>query len=287
MVRSALRTSFAGLLVRDAAVRRGQPDGVHQMRVVCRRLRSDLRLLSGAMDDDRVGPLREELNWLGTSLGQARDLEVVRARLADTAAGDTLAPLDPGGLGLVFDLLDRELAAARVRAVEALGTGRYVACLQLLADVAADPGLSPLGREPAARVLAPVLAAHWAHLDKRVRRLGPDDPDASWHRVRILAKRVRYAAEASSAALGRPARRMAKAAAGTQTVLGEHQDAAMAAAWLLAAAGAPGPHVEPVFTLTLGRLAERERAAVRTSRAAFGAAWRQSRREVRNAPIRL
>jgi len=54
-------------------------------------------------------------------------------------------------------------------------------------------------------------------------------------------------------------------------LLGEHQDAAIAAeTWLAIADADPDDHV---LALTAGRLFERERAAVRAARAAFPLAW--------------
>jgi hypothetical protein len=56
-----------------------------------------------------------------------------------------------------------------------------------------------------------------------------------------------------------------------QTLLGEHQDAAVAAdTWLDIAKSDPDDHV---LAITAGRLFERERAAVRQARAGFPAAW--------------
>jgi CHAD domain-containing protein len=61
----------------------------------------------------------------------------------------------------------------------------------------------------------------------------PKDPsDAELHHVRILAKRARYAAEATAPLLPPAATRFAGAVADLQTVLGDHQDTVMAEAWL-------------------------------------------------------
>ena len=61
-----------------------------------------------------------------------------------------------------------------------------------------------------------------------------------------------------------------------QDLLGEHQDAAVAAdTWLAIANSDPDDHA---LAVTAGRLFERERAAVRAARAAFPAAWRAASR---------
>jgi CHAD domain-containing protein len=102
--------------------------------------------------------------------------------------------------------------------------------------------------------------------------LSADDPDEDWHAVRIRAKRARYAADAAAEALGGGAQRLAKALSKVQNLLGEHQDAAVAAdAWLAIAGTDTDDHT---LAITAGRLYERERAAIRRARDAFPAAWR-------------
>jgi CHAD domain-containing protein len=101
-------------------------------------------------------------------------------------------------------------------------------------------------------------------------------PDSVWHEVRINGKRARYAVEAVASVLGGEATALSQALAGVQDLLGEHQDAAVAAStWLAVADADPDDHV---LATTAGRLFERERAAVRTARAGFPAAWRAASR---------
>ncbi|MBX6749561.1 MAG: CHAD domain-containing protein, partial [Micromonosporaceae bacterium] len=93
---------------------------------------------------------------------------------------------------------------------------------------------------------------------------------------RITGKRARYAVEAVAAVLGGEASALASALGTVQELLGEHQDAAVAAqTWLAIANADPDDHV---LATTAGRLFERERAAVRAARAAFPAAWRAASR---------
>jgi CHAD domain-containing protein len=101
-------------------------------------------------------------------------------------------------------------------------------------------------------------------------------PDAEWHEVRIRAKRARYAAEAVAGPLGGPAAEFARAVTTVQTLLGDHQDAVVAAGtWLSIAQSDPDDHT---LAVTAGRLVERERAAVRRARADFPAAWAATNR---------
>ena len=78
------------------------------------------------------------------------------------------------------------------------------------------------------------LLGDLARQREAVRTLTPDASDEELHRVRSLAKRCRYAAEAAAPAIGRRGQDFAKAVARLQTVLGDHQDAVVAEGWLRA-----------------------------------------------------
>jgi CHAD domain-containing protein len=107
-------------------------------------------------------------------------------------------------------------------------------------------------------------------------QLEPTAPDEAWHAVRINGKRARYALDAVATVLGGEAAVLASSLAAVQDLLGEHQDAAVAAdTWLAIANSDPDDHA---LAVTAGRLYERERTAVRTVRNAFPAAWKAASR---------
>ncbi len=95
----ALRLSLADAVLRlmqnDPLARLGAPEGVHQVRVAFRRLRSDLRTLGGAVDPAWREAIEPRLREIGTALASARDLDVMTNHLrADISDGSTaLAPL--------------------------------------------------------------------------------------------------------------------------------------------------------------------------------------------------
>jgi CHAD domain-containing protein len=249
---------------------------VHQMRVACRRLRSDLRTFAPLVDPDWAGGLRDELTWLGGSLGAARDLEVQRDRIARAAQADPLAPVDADAVGRIDAVLaDREKhALAEVEA--ALATDRYAQLLERVVEAARHPALRPEADLPAEKVLTPLVAKAWRKLERAVEKLQPYGPDHDWHQVRIKAKRARYAAEAAAPALGSEAKRLGSAASSLQDLLGDHQDAVVAADTLL---GIAAEHPDDLqLAVTCGRLVERERADVRRVRAEFPAAWKKAHR---------
>jgi CHAD domain-containing protein len=95
--------------------------------------------------------------------------------------------------------------------------------------------------------------------------------DKDWHSVRIRAKRARYAIESVAKLAGGPAVALAEALTEVQDLLGEHQDAAVAAdTWLAIARSTADDHA---LAVTAGRLVERERWAMRRARKRFPAAW--------------
>ncbi|MEU8298178.1 CYTH and CHAD domain-containing protein [Micromonospora sp. NPDC048909] len=294
VVTEAVRRGVRRLVEHDPLVRLGVPlDGdtaVHQMRVACRRLRSDLRTFAPLLRPAWARPLRDELAWLAGVLGAARDAEVLRDRLRRTAAADPTSPLDPA----TVDRLDAALAERQDRALaevaEALGSPRYLALVDALVLAARAPRLTPKAKRPAARVLPRLVARPWRRLAGGKRRPGgvaaldPAGPDERWHEVRKRGKQARYAVAAVAPVLGADAGRLARKLKRVQDVLGEHQDAAVAAeTWLALAAAQPADHE---LAVTAGRLAERERATVRRMRAEFPAAWHRANRRKRTRWLR-
>ncbi|GAA3726509.1 CYTH and CHAD domain-containing protein [Plantactinospora mayteni] len=292
VVSVAVRRSVGRLLAHDPLVRLRAPVGdddtaVHQMRVGCRRLRSDLRTFGPLVRKAWAAPLRDELKWLAGVLGQARDAEVLRARLSRTAAADPLSPLDPAAVERMDRVLVARHEAALAAVDEALGSARYHALVEALVDAARTPQLTARADGPADEVLPRLVARPWHRLTDGddetdgAADLDPAAPDERWHAVRINGKRARYAVDAVAGVLGGDAAKLARALAKVQDLLGEHQDAAVAAeTWLSIAEQDPGDHAVAV---TAGRLVERERAAVRAVRAAFPDAWQQANRGRRTA----
>ncbi len=121
----------------DPLVRSDAPDAVHRMRIACRRLRSLLATYRSLFDREVTVPLREELKWYAALLGEARDAEVMRDRLAHRIAEQPPELV----LGDTVERTVAELTAAYVtahgRVVKAMRGARYrrlVGTLHALAD---------------------------------------------------------------------------------------------------------------------------------------------------------
>jgi CHAD domain-containing protein len=220
--------------------------------VATRRLRSDLATFAPLLDEVWAKDLRRELRWLATELGHVRDADVLDARLSTALTDDDAFPTAAGVE------IRAHLASQRVRDRGALlvhlADARAIELYDHLVAAAAEPRTRGRADKKATKVLPPLVAKSWRDLRRGVRALPVEPSDAELHEIRILAKRARYAAEAVAPALGKDARRFAKSAARIQTILGERNDGAVAAAWLeRAAADGLGP--EAAFVA--GRLAER------------------------------
>jgi inorganic triphosphatase YgiF len=65
------------------AVHRNDPEGVHEMRVGLRRLRGALSLFSEMLRDSQSQKIKEDLKWLTSELGPARQLHVFAERMIE------------------------------------------------------------------------------------------------------------------------------------------------------------------------------------------------------------
>ncbi len=274
VLRATVATSTARLIAHDPAVRVGtDPEGVHQARVATRRLRSDLRTFGSVVDPEWNASLRSELQWLGQLLGAVRDTDVLLERL--DARLETLPPGDLDAGKHLLEWLYDHRTRARDELLVAMRSERYDGLLdQLIAAARAIPPAddgSDFDLE-----LGDLVRKPWRKLRRAVEALGDDPPDEALHAVRIRAKRCRYAAEAVAPAVGRAAKRFAQAVEALQEVLGEHQDAVVAARWVRTHAADGGGRVDRAFVA--GELAGLEDVAARASRAAWPAAWAEARR---------
>src|SRR5205823_3250262 len=109
------------LLKNEAAVLAGLPEGIHQMRVAMRRLRAVLSAFGRLLPADQRRSVSEELRWLGSALGPARNLDVFAAML--------LAAEDPGGVAALTEAAERRRHAAYAKAAWAVRSRRFTALM--------------------------------------------------------------------------------------------------------------------------------------------------------------
>jgi inorganic triphosphatase YgiF len=180
----------------DVAYQGHDPEGVHQMRVGVRRLRSALSLFSKLLPEDA---LRTELRWLGAELGGARDWDVF--------AEETIEPLqrrfsaDPG-LKRLRDEVRARLAESHTALRRALDDPRATRLALKLGAWVTGRGWreQPLSAD-SARLFAPARQVGAELLQRRARRVRRRGRDIAHrtleerHALRIQVKKLRYAVE--------------------------------------------------------------------------------------------
>jgi CHAD domain-containing protein len=214
---AALHAQLDAMHAREPAVRASQePEELRRMRVAVRRLRAFLRVSRPMFGAKAVDGLRRELDWLGTILGRARDVDMVMASV--TAELDAVE----GATRRAGRALLRRLEADRGRAWElvhaALDAPRYARLMPRLKTL--------LGRAPrrhAELSLVETAAGEWKKVRRAVKHLPGHPSTADLHQVRIRLKRARYAAELAGG--GRRVDKFIQQAKTVQDILGEHQDA--------------------------------------------------------------
>ena len=221
-VRAALGASVQRLFHNEPGAVAGNVEALHRARVAVRRMRSDLRSFRPLVDRDWSDGLRQELRWLGDEFGAVRDLDVFLDRLRSGARRLT-AP-DQSVRSLIAGVRS-DRANARTRMVKAVRSRRFRMLARKLVMAARSPRLTLAARTSADAALLPIVARTWKRLRSAVEALRPQASIRALHRIRILAKRCRYAAEAAAITAGKPMKKLAAAAAGVQDVLGELNDA--------------------------------------------------------------
>jgi CHAD domain-containing protein len=275
-IRAALHAQTLAMLHHEPGTRTGEdPEDLHQMRVSVRRLRAVLKSAPHSVpDSDR---LRAELGWLGAALGPVRDLDVLIDRLR--AESDDFPDDERGVADTLLDGLVAERLSARGRLTSALDSSRYRTLLGHLAK-AANSEIDLTAPEPK---LMDLVRAPYRKLRKAVRALPADPPDAELHRLRILGKRLRYAAELVKPITGKRLRELVRATKELQEVLGEHQDACVAEQEVRRLVAAQGDVVDWDLVFVAGRLVEREHVRRVTTRDLWHAAWEAVDHEGRTA----
>jgi triphosphatase len=208
-------------------------EGVHQMRIALRRLRSALGVFSKVIDKQQAAGLGEELNWIAELLGKARDLDVF---LTETLP-PILKQLDqhPGLLAL-----RNKATAAQGKAYnEARKAIRSLRYQHLLLRVGALLKNLHVSQQsiPVGELAANMLQRRYKQLREHGKQLHRMDAGER-HLARIASKKLRYTAEffASLYPLDKTVP-FIKGLCGLQNVLGALNDVAITESLLHELAG--------------------------------------------------
>ncbi len=237
------------------------PEALHQIRVALRRWRTAL-MVFGPASGASLDRTKASLRWLARELNDARDLDVFAEALEPHRTGE--------GAAALWARLEAARTEAYAKADEALQSDR----LRRLLWRTAQAGRAAEDRSGSARaVAAEALQRRWRKLRKRGRRLAHLGAEAR-HKLRIDAKKIRYAVELCGELYGHPRRqaRMGRALKRMQDALGVLNDLAVGEAIALKLARESG---KPEAAFAAGRLAairacREEVSVLKAARAAYG-----------------
>jgi inorganic triphosphatase YgiF len=188
IARSALR-HFSG---NADAIRKLDPEGVHQMRVGLRRLRAAISLFSKALPTAKTEKIKTELRWLTNELAPARELDVFLEEKIGPAAREIIS--QRGGKAIAREFADKR-ADALARARTAVNSPR---CRALLVDVLewieAQRGRRDVKTSKLGEFAAKLLGRRMRKAQKDAEKL-QEMTATERHKFRIRMKKLRYAAE--------------------------------------------------------------------------------------------
>lgn len=208
------------------AVRDGNGEGIHQMRVGLRRLRAAISLFSDVLTGNRVGRIKTELKWLTGELAPAREIDVFVKENIEPAS---CAALPRRGGKAIKQEFGARRDQALDRARKAVNSGRFRSLLiDLLEWIEAD---RTIATESASM---PVTKFASRLLHRRIRKARKDGRHLDGmstrerHKFRIRIKKIRYATEFFESLFGKAERnrlaRLSKRLKTIQDALGSLND---------------------------------------------------------------
>ena len=160
-------------------------EALHQSRVALRRLRSAFSIFKPLISGETSAALREELRWLVSELGEARNLDVLLERARQGPLHDTMKIAREAA----YDRVDTALRSPRVRAL-ILDLAEWAA----LGDWLRASETAEVRQQPARDFATAALDRYRRKVKKDGRNLVQVNDEAR-HEVRKDAKKLRYAAE--------------------------------------------------------------------------------------------
>lgn len=255
------------LTTAEAAARAGQDsEGVHDMRVATRRLRTMFDVLATVPDLDgrKLKKQRRRLKPLARALGSVRDLDVLLGRVAGFEAAQ---PDLAAGLAPFRSRLERRRARAHARLIAYLDGGQLSELCVKLKDVVGS--LQAAGQEDPVTVAQFAGSAMWGCYEAVLHggaALAARDP-AGLHRLRIACKRLRYTLDLFATELGPAVEPLLDMLKRAQDTLGTLHDAVVERN-LLARVRAKRPGSEALAMYNAALEAERDECI-----AAFAREW--------------
>lgn len=254
------------LALNSAGVLAGEGEAIHQFRICVRRLRGLLELYQPILQQDWSTRHRQELRFLGHTVGALRDTDVLRQNLSDAAIKiddslrDALRPL--------HDALAERRREQHKEAIAVLRSARYEALVGSLPGPVFRPERASEDRLAAHELIQPLVSS----VERGGARLSRRSSPAEFHRLRIRIKRLRYALEMLDDSKNKRAKSVAKKLKSVQDILGLQHDLVTAMNWLREVAA---PAKMPGLTLlAAGAL---DQVLHRSTRKLCRRAWKRSK----------
>lgn len=225
--RAIAQSCLRQIIVNEPAMCRGHAEALHQMRIGLRRLRAAISIFADVVADEDQEKIKAELKWITQELGPARDLDVF--------AADVLKPLrkahpEDEEVAATHRDFEERRKEAYTRAACCVRSDRFRNAVLDLAEwveigpwAAADDAER---EERRTRAIAEHAKKQLARLRKRIKGKGENLRHRSVrqrHKLRIRAKRLRYATEFFASTF--PDERSAKRRAESLSALKDLQDA--------------------------------------------------------------
>jgi len=193
------RACLHQLVANYSLIRLNQPEAVHQTRIAVRRLRTALSLFSPMLTDTQTQELKAQLRWLTDELSAARELDVFIAGVVKPMAKNGG---DRAGLAALLKDLSKRRAQAYARVHSAINSFLF---RDLVLNIAAwievgdwtknaDELAAAMRQRPIVETAIEELQHRRKKIYKRAGQLRKLSPQRR-HKLRIQAKKVRYAAE--------------------------------------------------------------------------------------------
>jgi CHAD domain-containing protein len=248
----------------------GKLEGVHKLRVACRRMRAIFEIFAASFAPGEVDDFVQATRRTGRAFNDVRDLDVLVERL-----DRDLTRLPQGVLKHARRLVAR-LRSGREElfrdACKALRKRRRLAGCAALQRWLEQPGSEAVNGSSRVADGAPELIWQAAReVFARGQRIRRNTPAEHLHALRIATKRLRYTAEAFLEVYGRDLERFVERTTHLQEVLGAFQDADVGVARLEALAGIEGLSRKELIAIGAWMALEQERG--RQAREAFESVW--------------
>ncbi len=231
--RKLLRPLFLRMQLHESGTYLGDdPEELHDMRVMLRRMRTAFRMAKPYLDLTELASIRQGLRKTARALGAVRDMDVFRQK---TEAYLARTGVDREELAPLIRVWDVEYARRRNEMLAYLNSKRYGrfkqatwACL--------DTHLPDRDAAASVRETVPLIVNEQLEaLLSQGELIGlPDAPLSAYHQLRIKVKHLRYTLRFFRDVLGPEVKSALKLLEALQDTLGDLQDAAVAVSHLRA-----------------------------------------------------